>query len=130
MVVGHHLFLHRSPLIVTNYIDSEIKELDLIHYPRTKQSLKFLRLFLLYKNLVIGHHLFLHRSPFNVVVTNYITTLTVIMTIVFSIGVTLHASHAPPHPRTIQSSKFIKLLCCAESWYQITTYSYIGHHLL
>jgi len=29
MVAGHYLLLHRSPLIVTNYIEVEIKELDL-----------------------------------------------------------------------------------------------------
>jgi len=29
MVAGHHLLLHRSPHIVTNYINVEIKQLDL-----------------------------------------------------------------------------------------------------
>ena len=46
MVVGHHLLLHKSPLIMTNYIDAKIKELDLgvlhwvhfTHMPCTEQN--------------------------------------------------------------------------------------------
>ena len=55
MVVGHHLLLHTSPLIVTNYVSTEIKKIDIgvlhevtlhtRHYSRTKQSLKVLKLF-------------------------------------------------------------------------------------
>ena len=29
-----------------------------------------------------------------------------------------------------QNSKILNLLNCAQSWYQVTTYSYIGHHLI
>jgi len=61
LVIGHHLFLHKSPfnVTVTHYINSDIRELDhhVLHwgdfthvscivppYPRTIKSLKFLKL--------------------------------------------------------------------------------------
>ena len=66
MITGHHLFLHRSPLIVTNYIDVKIKELGIVltkvtlhtrhALSKNKTKFKISKIILLYKNFVIGQH--------------------------------------------------------------------------
>jgi len=87
LIVCHHLFIHMSPLIVTNYIDTEIRKLflSIFHWghfthtscttpPKNNTKLKISKITSQYINLVVCYHFFLPRSPLNVSLTNYIET--------------------------------------------------------
>jgi len=108
LVAGHHLFLHRIHLmwlLLTNYINSDIIELDLHilhwgdfthtactapHYTRTTQ-LKNSKITSLCRKLVADHHLL------------WLTTLTLRLenlTLVSSTEVILQTCYAPPKNKT------------------------------
>ena len=87
LITSHHLFLHKSPLTMTNYVDTEIRDLflDVLNWghctntscitpPKNNTKLKISKITSLYRHLVVDHHLFLPRSPLCVSVTKYIDT--------------------------------------------------------
>jgi len=128
MVAGHPLFLHRSPLTVTYYFDVENLYLGVLHWghfthtsctTQEQKKLRISKIISLCKNLVVGHHLLLHMSPLNVTVTNYINSdIRELNHRVLHRDDFKHTScTAPPHPRTRQSLKFLKvLLYYAKCW--------------
>jgi len=87
LIASHHLFLHKSPFIVTKYIDTQIRELFLCvlhrgHFtntlcttpPKNITKINFFKIASLCINSVVGHNLFLPSSPLSVSVTTYIDT--------------------------------------------------------